>query len=68
MKQKRKSRNKSTHTYDQLIYDQKAKKQTTGKEQSLQLIETFDRNMKKNETRPLSYTIPQKTLNSVLNS
>ena len=44
------------------------KKQTTGKEQSLQLIETFDRNMKKNETRPLSYTIPQKTLNSVLNS
>ena len=47
----------------------KQKKYTTGKEQSLQLIETFGRNMKKNETRPLFYTIPQKKpLNSVLNS
>ena len=38
----------------------KQKKYTTGKEQSLQLIETFGRNMKKNETRPLFYTIPKK--------
>ena len=35
MKQKRKSRNKSTHTYGQLIYDQKAKKNIQQEKNSL---------------------------------